>query len=416
MNRKPDDLSAFSAAPKRGDDLGELDEPLLPGMGSIGIPTMPTQRRHMPAPPLVVEATSVDRVAESAAAAAPVIRLSSVGKSTSLVPLPPAPPQAPAPPPSAPVPVPQGPRTIRRDVNAMRKMAEPPKLETQQDLEVDTWGKGFHIPGRFLALCGGVLVLVLPASIFLPSGKKAGTPLAPVGEYDLDPRLEKVVISTEHDLDENSQREVAGIATAYANAETLEEVLPLVREPQRVTATMQAEWEPMASAGAWEIPVTAKWTLHLTDRREYGLLRGDSADATPFRFYFVKDAGRIVLDWEATAGHSEVPYPLLSTGQSEGGLVRGFISPADFYSLALPEKEFKCYRITSPDTRTAIWAYARNESTAADQAGALVAKGNLPRKIQPEYRVTLVLRKPPSDALPNQWLLGELAHLEWVRP
>ena len=90
--------------------------------------------------------------------------------------------------------------------------------------------------------------------------------------------------------------------------------------------------------------------------------------------------------------------------------------PADFYSLALPEKEFKCYRITSPDTRTAIWAYARNESTAADQAGALFAKGNLPRKIQPEYRVTLVLRKPPSGSLPNQWLIAELAHLEWVRP
>jgi len=387
-------------------------------MASIGVPTTPARRRHMPAPPLAEEVTRVDEVAENAAAAAPVIRLSSVGKSTSLVPLPPAPPQAPAPLPSAPAPapVPQGPRTIRRDVNAMRKMAEPPKLETPQDLEVDAWGKGLHIPGRFLALCGGVLVLVLPAGIFLTSGKKNGTPLAPVGEYDLDPRLEKVVISSEHDLDENSQREVAGIATAYANAKTLEEVLPLVREPQRMTAAMQAEWKPMASAGVWEIPVTAKWTLHLTDRREYGLLRGDSADATPFRFYFVKDAGRIVLDWEASAGHSEVPYTQLSTGHGDGGLVRGFISPADYYSLALPEKDFKCYRITSPDTRTAIWAYARSGSPGGDQAGALFAKGNLPRKIQPEYRVTLVLRKPPSDALPNQWLLGELAHLEWVRP
>jgi hypothetical protein len=139
-------------------------------------------------------------------------------------------------------------------------------------------------------------------------------------------------------------------------------------------------------------------------------------DGSKFAAYFTNDDNRLLLDWKATSSFSTASFEQLSNNQGDASEIRGQISAADFYSATWPEAEYQCYRLVSPDEKTAIWCYARRGSAAANHSTALFQGGEIVQDAQTSRSITLQLERGPSEAQPNQWLIGKVLQIDAVTP
>jgi len=91
----------------------------------------------------------------------------------------------------------------------------------------------------------------------------------------------------------------------------------------------------------------------------YVIMTGEREDFERLTAYFVKEDGRMLLDWEATEGYSEVlidEVEVLKDGSPR--MMRGVISLSNFYTDVYPENEFRCYTLHHDDPTKWLWAYA----------------------------------------------------------
>jgi len=285
--------------------------------------------------------------------------------------------------------------------------------------DADNWGKQHKGSFRWMVITGIVLGAVLiTIAILLPrmgwKGEKRAKSYFSSLEIDDTP-----VLATEKNdegLPENAQEQSMATAVVYANAKSLEEVLPLVRDRARVEPLMRQRWKPFPVTSKWAIPDEAQWSIQRIDDREFGHLTGMLPDFNPFQMFFVRDGDKMVVDWEASFAYSETTFADLSKNQGAGGVIRGILAPADLYTISLPEEAYQCYRVTSPDREIGIWCYVKRNTPEAEKIAGLFQQSAIPREIFGEYPVTLKLEKAPADSLPNQWVISEMLHIDWITP
>jgi hypothetical protein len=135
-----------------------------------------------------------------------------------------------------------------------------------------------------------------------------------------------------------------------------------------------------------------------------------------FYAYFINDGQKLLLDWKATIAYSSALFTDLEKKQGDLTEVRGKISPTDYYSLTWPEKDYQSFKFTSPDLETTLWAYSRRRESADIALLKILGKTGDGQETQKTGRVTLRLAAGPETALPNQWLIQELLHPDWINP
>lgn len=206
--------------------------------------------------------------------------------------------------------------------------------------------------------------------------------------------------------------EARGILIRYARATTAAEVLPLIRDPETLAARVADDWKPWNVPLDWRPPEPLAWSLGGEPGREFGVVEGSLPAGDSFRVYFVRTGdGRLQLDWEASTGKGEATFSDLVAGRV-GGRIRARAQAADFHTEALPVGDYHCFKLISPYSPHAIWAYAPRGGSVGELLGGLMATGGSAA----ERAVTVRLERPPPGGMPQQWLIAEVSHLEWVAP
>lgn len=202
----------------------------------------------------------------------------------------------------------------------------------------------------------------------------------------------------------------------YAAARTVEEVLPLVRDRDRVKERLERWWRPWGSekhfAPGEEI---GSYLIDPPPRPAIGLA-GRKGDFSRFDMVFVREDGQLKLDWEASEGIGDVQIADLQAGTAPaGGLVRAVVQPSTFYTAEFPEAEFRSYRLEDTAGNHFVWGFARQGSAVAAALDVEFNEGSVLLEKSAEVRATLRLGDSGKSAAKCHEIT-EMLHKGWVSP
>lgn len=281
--------------------------------------------------------------------------------------------------------------------------------------EGQDWGKARHHPLRWLLAAGAgaavLLVAALAAQELLLTTKKQ-VPAVPL-ELLEEVKIEEV---KGFEMDGACEATARSMVAAYAKAKTAAEVLPLLRDAARLAPRLNREWQPWHAPASWQPAADAEWTVAEANGRGYGCLSGRRPDFALFRAYFVRDGQALRLDWEATAGLGDTSFATLRDGLGMGGMIRAYLTPENFYSQIFPETEYRSYQLLAPDREQVVWGYVKTDSAVADALLKVFESAASRGAAGVRQPLTLRLTAPPKGSQKNQWLIGEMLHIDWVCP
>ena len=196
------------------------------------------------------------------------------------------------------------------------------------------------------------------------------------------------------------------LAGKFLTATRVEDVLPLVREPQRAEPRLRA----MFPDGHIEAPGLDAFNTQAAVVRNGGIL---SVQVRTRAFEekalsFVSTPQGLKIDWEAWAAWSEMPWDEFLTAKPvEPVLFRVVLSPVDYYNFAFSDdRKWRSYRLVSPDGEHALYAYV--------ERGTLLDSRLLPSPDVKQLPMTLRLAFPPGADARNQVLVRELLAEGWA--
>jgi len=212
------------------------------------------------------------------------------------------------------------------------------------------------------------------------------------------------------------QAEAERILKTVVSAPTVAEVLPWVREAAAVEPLIRAGYRPVAVPKGWPAPSTTQWRALDNDGHPFALLEGQLPDFTKFTAYWVIEGNQLRLDWKATAGYGTATFDELAQQRGNPAEIRGKILPGRYFTAVYPEAEFQCYQLLAPDDSQAVWCYVRRDDPVDVVVGELCLDGEILDSAPTQQRITVRLNQGPAGSQPNQWLLAEVLHKEWISP
>jgi hypothetical protein len=212
------------------------------------------------------------------------------------------------------------------------------------------------------------------------------------------------------------QKEAERLYQAWLTATSRDDIPHLVRNPEAALARITDDALPKL-APQQAVPARgATWNALDKGGLVFGMLEGELPDHTAFGAYFVLVDGALRMDWQATTAHGSADFATLARGGGDAAEIRGWIKPADFYTLAFPEERYQSYQLLSPDQSSSLWVYTRREDPAHHLLSGEFDGGAILSGTPQPGKFTLRLEAGPEDALPNQWLIVELLHKDWIAP
>jgi hypothetical protein len=310
--------------------------------------------------------------------------------------------------------VPAAPR-MPRQLTFHEKPQEDPGAQEFQG-EGREWGKASRFSIRWIAAISFTVAgVVIAALVMLPKINQANA---------ARPNDVELVVETDDDAGEIAaiedmlarQPEAIQMFRKFATSGLADDVLPLLRDRQNVEPLVRGKaWAPIAPQH-WKPSSGLNWFVFEANGQAFGILDGSLPDFTPFSAYIALKEGQLYLDWKATTGYSTAGFEEMSHGMGNPTEVRVFASPSGFYTDVFPESDFQSWQLFSPDGEQAIWAYTPRESAVDADLGRILSKGAILDETQGKKKVTLKLARPPGEALPNQWLVEEMLHKDWITP
>lgn len=309
------------------------------------------------------------------------------------------------------------PAKVERQYTFHEKPAKEKRGESE-DGEGREWGKVHRHPIRWMVGMGvSVTVLVVATLMLLPVINSTNAPANTLVEGTLrEDDQEKIEGVDEVERLLTLQPEALQIFRAYAQASLIEEIVPLIKGGSAMEETLRNHWEPLRMPSSWAPAADAAWGIQTLSGRAYGILEGALPDEKNFAAYFTEVDGRLVMDWKATVAFGTAPFATLAEGRGDASEIRGEISPAEYYTAAWPEDQYRSFRLTSPDRQMSIWCYVHIGSTAEMELAPLVSPGEILEDSQISRKITLRLVRGAPESLPNQWLIGEMLQTDWVSP
>jgi hypothetical protein len=279
------------------------------------------------------------------------------------------------------------------------------------------WGLEKRTSNSWMVSAGAVLLVILILClVLLPlinSSRFKKTKEAPL--HKDNPITAKIQPKAANPL-EGQKAKALELFSSYVTATTVEEALLCLRDRETIAPLFRARWQPTGISKQWQATNSCGWIAVVRESLSYAVLRGELPDQSEFYAYFINDGQKLLLDWKATIAYSSALFTDLEKKQGDLTEVRGKISPTDYYSLTWPEKDYQSFKFTSPDLETTLWAYSRRRESADIALLKILGKTGDGQETQKTGRVTLRLAAGPETALPNQWLIQELLHPDWINP
>jgi hypothetical protein len=284
--------------------------------------------------------------------------------------------------------------------------------------EGQQWGVARGKPALWIVGAGVVIAMVVvSAMMLLPSINAPNAPRDIPGLPTAGPIEEEPIESVEAmNALLTRQPEAMQIYRSYATASHVDDVIPIIRDGAALTETLREKWRPREISKQWTVDADSSWLVEILGGRACGVLSGKLPDQSAFTAVFTSVDDRLLLDWKATTAFGTATFAELNKSQGNPAEIRGVLSPADFYSFVWPEAEYRSYRFLSPDGENAIWCYALRGSFAEAAITPLFHQGEIIGDVKSSRRVTVRLEHGPEGSLPNQWLIGDMLHPDWVSP
>lgn len=293
-----------------------------------------------------------------------------------------------------------------------------PRRERQLE---EAWQGRARLPWKWWA-CGGVAVAMLLAAsvasvLALNTARQASSPRPAVSGYE----LEKVELDERFAFFQEDpiplQAEAVRLLAGYTAARSADEALGWVRDPEQLRGRLQARWKPWPAAPRLERQDALQYAFTDSMNPPFMVLLGKRADHLPFRAYFVRDDGRLRLDWEATEGVCDIPiHELAQTPVVRGAVVRCELKAQPFYTASMPESGFNSFSINSADRQSWVWGYAERDSALDRRLKEALDAGGAIWEAKERERMTLRITSAPGREQPNQFLITDMLHIDWVRP
>lgn len=310
--------------------------------------------------------------------------------------------------------VPTAPR-MPRQLTFHEKPPENPEARERQG-EGREWGKASRFSIRWIAAISITVAGVVIASLVM---------LPKINQANAERRDEmELVVETDDNVEEivaiqdmlARQPEATQMFRKFATASLVDDILPLLRDRRTVEPLVRGkEWAPVAPS-EWAPSSGLNWFVFDEKGQAFGILEGSLPDFSTFSAYLALKDGQLHLDWKATTGYSTAGFDEMAKGTGNTEEVRAHASPSGFYTDVFPEQEYQSYQLFSPDGEQAIWAYTQRGSQVDADLGRVLSKGAILEEAQGKKKVTLKLARSPSGGLPNQWLVEEMLHKDWITP
>lgn len=212
----------------------------------------------------------------------------------------------------------------------------------------------------------------------------------------------------------NSEQEAKDMYGKYASALTSAEFSSVLFQAEEVLPLVEKNWKSSGVKPGWIPGQGAEWTVLDSNGTHFGVLRGTHPDFTDFNAFFRSQGQGLTIDWKATAAYGTATFAEMKTGAGDGSEIRTWISPTEFYTFALPEGEFRSYRLKSPDRESDLWAYVPRDGELDQKLMALFSPSQITGAVRTEAQVTLHMEPGPEEGLPNQWAIQNLTSLDWL--
>jgi hypothetical protein len=309
--------------------------------------------------------------------------------------------------------IPKVPRQIRIQEGApTNSLKRPPQGEGKE------WGRARNQSVRWIfGTSLAVAAVVIVALMLLPLVNRTNAARPRPGQDGLvlaqDEKIEG--LASLNDLLPR-QLEAEEIFRNYASASVVDDVLPWMRDAGAVEPLIRASHPCALVSKEWLPPEDTSWNVFDNDGHPFGLLAGNLPNFSKFSAYLVLSQNQLQLDWKATTGYGTATFEDLERNQGDPTEIRAKILPSGFFTATFPEVEFQSYQLVAPDDGKAIWCYARRGDTAERILDKLFMVGEILQSTAEPKKVTVRLEPGPAGALPNQWLITEMLHKDWVTP
>lgn len=280
------------------------------------------------------------------------------------------------------------------------------------------WGVAGQQSMRWIVGTGiGITALIVVSLMLLPMINKSNAARSSSADQQTEALEEEPIEGMDAlNLLLSKQPEAEQIFAAYARARVADDVMALVSDPGSVRETLRKNWQPMAISSDWMPAEGVTWQIQKANNHSYGVLEGTLPDFSKFAAYFTFKGNHLLMDWKATTGFGTATFDELSKSQGDAREIRGVISPSDYYTATWPETEYRSFQLIAPAGEKSIWCYARRSDAAEIALAELFQTGEILQESLSARKVTVRLEHGPDGALPNQWQVAELLHIDWTNP
>ncbi len=204
--------------------------------------------------------------------------------------------------------------------------------------------------GVFLAMNGGIKPIIHPA------GQAAKRP-AEVKNPD-----EAVVPPAAQRSEAVLLTEADSLARKFLEATTVEELLPLVRNPEVAEARMRGFYPAGKIEAPGMHPLDSGVVVSVRDKLVSLAVR--TRDFEENSIAFIDTPQGLKVDWESWVGWSEISWKeFMATKPTSGHVFRVILARVDYYNFAFTDdQKWQSYRLESPDHEHAVYAYAEKGS------------------------------------------------------
>lgn len=204
----------------------------------------------------------------------------------------------------------------------------------------------------FSLIVGGVVVAMLGGDkqVFRQVAGEAASPSIEDGVETIPPpRPEK--------SDSAILAEAEPVIRKFLEASRIEDMLPLVRNPEVAEARMRGHYPE----GVIEAPGLAKFNTRSVVKRLGSILSVGvgTRDFVERPIWFFDTPEGIRIDWEGWAGWSEMPWEeFLASKPNSAKVFRVELSPVDYYNFSFSDDaKWRSYRLDSPDGEYSMFGY-----------------------------------------------------------
>ena len=195
------------------------------------------------------------------------------------------------------------------------------------------------------------------------------------------------------------------LAGKFLAARSIDELRPLVREPERAAPRMRAHYggDAVMPAGLSQFNTRA----NVLREGSFFNLAVRTRDFEERDMAFVDTPEGLRIDWEGWVGWSAMPWEdFLAEKPTKPTLFRVSLRPVEYYNFGFADdSRWRSYRLDSPDGEHSLFGYVERGSPTDSRI-----------QVAPEIKVSpysLYLHFPAEGASRNQVLIERLAAESW---